>query len=145
MCFAGVQGQAVWQELLGLEDPHLKCLFGTVLNSKAPSTTKKYVYAFNCWRKWAQSSSNISVFPVKPVHLALYLQNLGDTKQSRAAMEEATYSVAWVHQIAGLPSPSSNPSHTVRSSSPISTASCQKRTCYPWYVGGYGYSMWSKS
>ncbi|XP_065889002.1 integrase/recombinase xerD homolog [Dysidea avara] len=96
-----------------MEDPHLKCLakslFTTVLNSKAPSTTKKYMYAFNRWRKWAQSLNNIDVFPVKPVHLALYLQHLGDSKQSRAAVEEASYAIAWIHQMAGLPSPSSNP------------------------------------
>ena len=61
------------------------------------------------WRKWAQSLSNINVLPVKPVHLALYLQHLGDFKQSRAAVEEATYAIAWIHQMAGLPSPSSNP------------------------------------
>ena len=49
MCIlAVVQGQIVWQELLCMEDPHLKCLakslFTTVLNSKVPSTTKKYMY-----------------------------------------------------------------------------------------------------
>ena len=42
--FAVVQGQTVWQELLCMEDPHLKCLAKslctTVLNSKALSTTK---------------------------------------------------------------------------------------------------------
>ena len=111
--FAVVQGQIVWQELLCMEDPHLKCLakslFTTDLNSKVASITKKYMYAFNHWMKWAQSLSNINMFAVKPVHLALYIQHLGDSKQSRAAVKEATYAIAWIHQMAGLLSPSSNP------------------------------------
>jgi len=96
-----------------MEDPYLQCLakglFSTVLSSKAPSTAKKYMYAFNRWREWAQSLINVDIFPVTPVHLALYLQHLGNIKQSRAAVEEAAYAIAWAYQMAGLPSPSINP------------------------------------
>ena len=43
--------------------------------------------------------------PAKEVHVALYLQHLGDTSQSKAAVEAACNALAWVHSTAGLPSP----------------------------------------
>ena len=39
------------------------------------------------------------IFPVEPVHLALYLQHLGNITQSKSAVEEA---VSWTHKVAGL-------------------------------------------
>jgi len=46
-----MQGQAIWRELLSVEDPHLNVLarglYTTVLGSKAPTTARKYTYAFN--------------------------------------------------------------------------------------------------
>jgi len=53
--------------------PCLKSLFHTVVSSKASSTSNKYMYAFNRWKKWAQPLSTVDVFPAKPVHVALYL------------------------------------------------------------------------
>ena len=81
-----------------LGESHLQCLskslFHTFVSSKASSTFKKYMYAFNCWKKWAQPLSTVDVFPAKPIHVALYLQHLGNTNQSRAAVEEAVYALA---------------------------------------------------
>ena len=108
-----LQAQDVWRSLAQLEDPRLQQLsqklYGTVMSSKAPSTEKKYMYAFGRWKKWAESMQTIPVFPVEAVHLALYLQHLGDSTGSRAAVEEAVYALAWIHQAAGLPSPASDP------------------------------------
>ena len=79
------------------------------MSSKASSTGKKYLYAFGRWKKWAEFMHIEPVFPVQAVHLALYLQHLGDSVHSRATVEEAVYALTWVHQAAGLPSPSDDP------------------------------------
>ena len=84
-------------------------LLDTVMSSKAPSTEKKYMYAFGRWKKWAEGLHSIQVFPVEAAHLALYLQHLSDTNGSRAAVEEAVYALAWIHQAAGLASPADDP------------------------------------
>ena len=108
-----LQAQDVWQELAKLKDPRLQQLsqklLSTVMSGKAPSTEKKYLYAFGRWKKWAEAMEGVTVFPVEAIHLALYLQHLGDSTGSRAAVEEAVYALAWIHQAAGLPSPANDP------------------------------------
>ena len=108
-----MQDQPIWRELLSVDDPQLsvlaKSLFSTVLGSKAPSTAKKYVYAFNRWRKWAALQPGFSVFPVTSIQFSLYLQHLGETTKSRSAVEEAVYSISWIHQMAGVSSPADDP------------------------------------
>ena len=47
-------------------------------------------------------------FPVQPIELALYLEHLARLTESKAAVEEAANAIAWVHEIAGLPSPTSH-------------------------------------
>ena len=42
------------------------------------------------------------------MHVALYLQHLGQTKGSKANSEEAN-GIAWAHSMAGLPSPTADP------------------------------------
>ena len=80
-----------------MEDPHLhsiaEALLHTVLSSKAPSMVKKYLYAFNWWKKWSDDFASITAFPVQPTHLALYLQHLSDTKKSCLS---AVYVINWV-------------------------------------------------
>jgi len=51
-----IAGQAIWQELLNEEDPHLiyvlaRCLFTAVVGGKVPTTTRNHAYALNQWRK----------------------------------------------------------------------------------------------
>ena len=81
----------------------------TVLHSRADGTTKKYLYAFQRWRQWAGLRREVAVFPVQEVHFALYLQHLGETVQSKSAVEEAVNAVSWVHQISGLPAVTASP------------------------------------
>ena len=38
------------------------------------------------------------------MHLALYLQHLGNSTGSRASIEEVVYALSWIHEAAGLPS-----------------------------------------
>ena len=42
--------------------------------------------------------------PAKEVRVALYLQHLGDSSQSKAAVKGACNTLAWIHSTAGLPS-----------------------------------------
>ena len=96
-----------------LKDPRLQQLaqqlFGTVMSSKAPSTEKKYLYAFGRWKRWAEGMDGVTVFPVEAIHLALYLQHIGNSTGSRASVEEAVYALSWIHEAAGLPSPINDP------------------------------------
>ena len=98
----------VWASLKQLQDPELSELAAvlplTVMNARADSTTKKYIYAFNRWKQWAASKDELVVFPVDPYHLALYLQYVADTTQSKSAVEEAVSAASWAHQVAGLTS-----------------------------------------
>ena len=43
------------------------------------------------------------------IYLALYLQHLGNSTGSRAAVDEAVRAFAWIHQAAELPSPTNDP------------------------------------
>ena len=74
----------------------------TALRSRADSTVTKYAYAFQRWRSWAAVHDEVTVFPVSEVHLALYLQHLGETVHSWSAVQEAANAIGWVHQMSGL-------------------------------------------
>ncbi len=98
--------EGVWKSLADLQDPELRQLASslpdTVLHSRANTTTKKYMYAFQRWKVWAEPRHEVTVFPVHEVHFALYLQHLSDTTHSKSAVEEAVNAVSWVHQLAGM-------------------------------------------
>jgi len=64
----------------------------------------KYLGGFRWWKSCALAH-NLRVFPSNELHVALYLQHLGETKNSKAAIEEAVNSLAWAHSLSGLPSP----------------------------------------
>ena len=95
----------VWAELTGLQDPELcrlaKLLPSTVLSSRADSTVAKYGYAFQRWKTWAEHRTGVSVFPVSKVHLALYLQHLGESTHSWSAVQEAVNAIGWVNHLSG--------------------------------------------
>lgn len=78
----------------------------SVLNSKAESTTRKYLGAFRRWKTRA-SNYSLDVLPAAEQHVALYLQHVTETSNSRAATEEAVYALAWAHDMAGITSPTS--------------------------------------
>ena len=76
----------------------------TVLHSRADSTAKKYWGAFRRWKSWA-AQHHLPVLPAKVAHVALYLQHIGETAQSKSAAEEACNALSWIHSTAGLVSP----------------------------------------
>ena len=105
--------KGVWEQIFELEDPELQRLAhslpATVLHSRADSTTSKYLYAFQRWKKWAQNHHLAPIFPVREVHFALYLQHLRETVQSKSTVEVALNAISWVHQLAGIPPISESP------------------------------------
>ena len=108
-----VLSTGAWTELEELEDPELrrlaKRLPETVIQSRADSTKRKYMGAFQRWKTWASGRAGVQVFPIKAAHLALYLQHIGETTHSKAAAEEAVNAAGWMHELAGIPSVSSAP------------------------------------
>lgn len=78
------------------------------MSATAPSTNKKYLATWARWENWASSKTGITVFPVDPYHLTLYIAQLATTGPKTIA-ESVTSAVSWVHSLAGLPSPTTNP------------------------------------
>ena len=107
-----MEAQDVWQYLVKLKDSRpqqlAQQLFDNVMSSKAPST-EKYLYAFGHWKRWAEDINGVTVFFMETIHLALYLQHLGNSTGSRASVEGAVYALAWIHEAAGLSSPINDP------------------------------------
>jgi len=94
------------------DDPELirlaERLPSTLLRSRADSSAKKYTGLFRWWKTWA-AERDLQPFPAQPHHVALYLQSIGDYLESVSAVEAAINAISWVHGLAGLPSPTSNP------------------------------------
>ena len=112
--FTDVFKTGVWQQMFctSAKDPELarlaKNVEATVLSSRAAATTKKYTYAYLRWKDWATAKKLVH-FPVNEVNLSLYLQHIGETSGSKAAVEAAVHSIAWAHELAGIPPPSDSP------------------------------------
>ena len=94
----------IWDTLNSIESPELRQLVDglrtTLFQSRANSTVTKYLGAFQRWRKWIESHG-VSCFPVSEAHFVLYLQHLGESSESKSAVEEAMNAVSWVQQLAG--------------------------------------------
>ena len=88
-----------------VSDPELqrlaKELPDTVHRARADSTTKKYSGAYSRWKAWALECQGVVPYPINAVHFALYLQHLGETSKSKAAVEEAVHAISWVQRSAG--------------------------------------------
>ena len=94
---------SVWESLQQVQDPELRRLTNalphTLLQSRADSTTKKYLAAFDRWKRWADHQAEVAVYPILEAHFALYLQHLAESTESKAAVEEAVNAVSWVQQL----------------------------------------------
>jgi len=101
-----------WKSLQSQQDPKLQHLadglISSALRGKAPATTMKYLGGFRRWKAWALDHK-LQAFPASESNVVLYLQHLGETKGSKSAVEEAVNSLAWVHSLSGLPSPTKSP------------------------------------
>ena len=81
---------------------------------QASSHLVPYLRAYQRWRVWTGRHSEISVYPIKDAHFALYLQHLAETSKSRATVEEMVNAVAWVQQLADHQPVSPSPFSKVR-------------------------------
>ena len=103
-----------WSKLITpLHDPALQRLAAVdlpalLVSSKADSTTKQYLAYWRKWEVWVASHPSISVFPVTPFHLSLYLAHLASTGPKSAA-DPTIAAVKWIHGLAGFSSPTDNP------------------------------------
>jgi hypothetical protein len=104
--YIGLAGSEIWKVINGVKDPELirlaRSLPETVLKARADSTTRKYLGSFGRWCTWANTKDEIAVFPICTAHFALYLQHVGESTKSRAAVEEAVNAVSWVQRLAGM-------------------------------------------
>ena len=81
----------------------------TALASRAPGTYLNYTRVFNRWRSFAADVLGIAAFPVEPLHCALFLQYLLDSSKSVSTINSAFYAFKWLHDLAGVCSPTSHP------------------------------------
>ena len=70
----------------------------TALKARAPSTTKKYIKAYERWKEWMSKYGGGVSFPVSLLWFIIYLQ---DSTRSKAAVEEAINGISWVQRLAG--------------------------------------------
>lgn len=99
----------VWKDVGNLEHPGLRNLAdrmkSTVLMSRATGTVDGYTRAFNRWKEFASRWGEVTSFPAEPLPVALYLQYLLETTSSCSSVDTAFYGIKWVHETAGLASP----------------------------------------
>ena len=88
----------VMQELQNTQEPRLQELAAgvprTMLLSRAESTVQKYTRSFNRWKKWPAQYPEISKFPALPAHVALYLQHLLETSETKTTVDDAVNALA---------------------------------------------------
>ena len=103
----------IWPELDNISDPELRELAEylplVALQSRAPSTAKKYAGAFCRWRKWAATKSEVNPFPAKPIHVGLYLSYLIQKANTPSPVEEAVNALSWAHNLACVEDPTGHP------------------------------------
>lgn len=108
-----VLAMGMWDTLAGYQQSDLRTLAdslqSTVLSSRAPSTTSKYLYGFSRWKTWAQAHDGVVTFPAREAEFAMYLQHVGNVTASKAAVEEAVNTISWAHHLAGYPDMSESP------------------------------------
>lgn len=90
-----------------VSDVQIEGLCKNLLCSKSGSTSKKYNYAFNSWKKFC-SINNYTDLPGSPIIVALYLSELLNSTKSYHSVSSAFYGIKWAHQINGLLDPTDN-------------------------------------
>ena len=65
--------------------------------------------SFNRWRSFATTVLRTSPFPVEPFHYVLFLQYQLDSSRSVSSINSAFYAFNWLHDVAGVSSPTNHP------------------------------------
>ena len=107
-------GVGIWGclNIGALQDPELKRLAESLphvmMNKWADSTCKAYLSAYMRFKVWADQFQEVTVLPVAPGHLCLYLVSLGQSKVSVSVLTNALAGISWAHKISGFASPTLN-------------------------------------
>ena len=115
ICFllADIFKHGIWSELESITDPELKVLAEflpvAALQSRSPSTAKKYAGTFCHWRKGAATKPGVVSFPAKPIHVGLYLSFLIQKAKTPSPVEEAVNALSWAHNLACVEDPTGHP------------------------------------
>ena len=70
--------------------------------------------------------------------VALYLQYIEDSSKSKAAAEEAVYTLNWVHNLAGLESPTQSTDNVGKLEKTTSQAISEEEPSVTGYLNGLG-------
>ena len=96
----------MWQDFKDSIPPHLLRIAEDVTNikqtvfaSKADGTIRTYLGGFNGWKRWAKSNG-LNYLPANPFHVAMYLQVILQSAFSASPINNAVYSIDWVHGLA---------------------------------------------
>lgn len=104
--------EGIWKETADFTDPCLQGLAPrlqkSALSARAPSTTSTYHRAFKRWKDFAVSNVKGNYLPANPIHVAVYLQHVLESTKSCSSVDSAFYAIKWVHEIAGMASPTDN-------------------------------------
>ena len=107
--FPEVFQHGVWKEVGSLKHPDLIGLANrmksTALMSRASGIVNGYTRAFNRWKEFASRWGEVATFAAEPLPVALYLQHLLQSTSSCSSVDAAFYGLKWVHESAGLVSP----------------------------------------
>ena len=107
--FPEVFQHGVWKEVGSLKHPDLIGLTdrmkSTALMSRASGIANGYTRAFNRWKEFASRWGEVATFLAEPLPVALYLQHLLQSTSSCSSVDAAFYGLKWVHESAGLVSP----------------------------------------
>lgn len=113
ICFSGIRlKQRVTEQLrsagaVDVSDVQIEGLCKNLLCSKSGSTSIKYNYAFNSWKKFCFINSYTEL-PGSPIIVALYLSELLNSTSSYHSVSAAFYGIKWAHQMNGLIDPTDN-------------------------------------
>ena len=103
-------------------------LCGNLILSKSESTSKKYNYSFNAWKRYCETN-NYSSLPGSPIIVALYLSGLLTTTGSYHTVTSAFYGIKWAHHMNGLSDPTENSfvRNILESAKRTAKAPCRKK------------------
>ena len=104
---------SIWSEMKSIKCPKLTELSSSLPNvleaGLASSTNKKYYTGWKRWLDWCTSNPEVEKLPGKPFFVALYLNHVLSTFNTKGAIISAFYGIRWGHSIAGLTSPTDHP------------------------------------
>ena len=100
----------IWREANSLVNPSLRRLVPNLLHlqlgSKPPSTVQKFRSGWLKWGQWAASKIGVQLIPAKPLHVALFINELTVISVSNntgiSSIESVLYGIKWGHSLAGI-------------------------------------------